>query len=159
MLLLFAFFLNWLQVLLKELRICYLNYPLKRNILKEVQEKLKNNEKLPFFNIPNNFRVSQFEKKYLDKIVKLCQDNDIKLILINTPKRNEILSYSKYGMKEFYEFYDNYYYNIDFLDFSRFSLPESDYGDFVHLNTLGAKRFSTYLNNTKMDSLKKKYRK
>src|SRR5690606_27402858 len=85
---------------------------LDRNILDDVRMKLKNEEPLPFFKIPNSFEVSGGEKKYLDKIIALCEKRKVKLILINTPKRFELLEYSKYGVKEFYRFYDTKYNNI-----------------------------------------------
>lgn len=130
---------------------------LDRNILDDVRMKLKNEEPLPFFKIPNSFEVSGGEKKYLDKIIALCEKRKVKLILINTPKRFELLEYSKYGVKEFYRFYDTKYNNIDFIDMSNLDLPDESYGDFVHLNIKGSAIFSNLLKDEGLDSLIIKY--
>ena len=124
---------------------------LNRYMLNIVQLKLKNGEPLPFFKIPENFEVSPGEKKYLDKIIELCEQKSIKLILINTPKRFEILEYPKYGLDEFYKFYDANYQNVDFIDLGKFCLPDDNYGDFVHLNIKGSTTFSRTRKNNHRD--------
>ena len=60
---------------------------LNRDILFEVQEKFKKGEKLPFFDIPDTTKISEYEIIYLDKIVNLCNRRNIKLVLVNIPKR------------------------------------------------------------------------
>lgn len=118
---------------------------LKRNILKEVQLKLKNGEPLPFFKIPTKFSPSSEEQIYLDKIISLCEKNKIKLYLINTPKREELLNYAKYGVDQFDKLYDSKYANVDYLDLSKIKLNDEDYGDFVHLNSSGSTQFSQFI--------------
>lgn len=130
---------------------------LDRNILAEVKLKLKNGEPLPFFKIPNSFAISVEEVTYLKKIISYCDKNNIKLYLINLPKRSELLNYPKYGVKNFYSEYDKEYSKIDFLDFSRIDLPDSSYGDFVHLNKYGSTNFSIFLQNQEIDSLMIKF--
>ena len=130
---------------------------LNRDILFEVQEKLKKGEKLPFFNIPETLMISENEIIYLNKIVNLCNRENIKLVLVNMPKRRELLEYSKYGVKEFNIFYDTTYFNIEYLDFSELKMPDDFYGDFVHLNIKGSTYFSNLLNNKGLEYLKIKY--
>lgn len=133
----------------------YLN--LDRNILKEVQIKLKNGEPIPFFKIPNSFVVSTDEEYYLNKIINLCRINNIKLYLINLPKRNELLDYPKYGTNDFNKLYDSKFKDIDFIDCSRLELPYDNYGDFVHLNTKGSSNLSSLLQNIGLKCLNEKY--
>lgn len=130
---------------------------LNRNILFEVQEKLKKGEKLPFFQIPETLRTSDNEIKYLNKIINLCNRENIKLILMNMPKRRELLEYSKYGIKDFNNFYDLNYSNIEYLDFSELKMPDNFYGDFVHLNIKGSTYFSQLLNSKGLENVKSKY--
>ena len=63
---------------------------LERDILKEVQEKLINGEKLPFFKIPQSFKIAENEILYLNKIITSCNKNKLKLYLVNLPKRKEL---------------------------------------------------------------------
>ena len=131
---------------------------LDRNILAEVLEKLKNDEPIPFFKIPNNFSVAESEELYLDKIISVCESKGIKLYFINLPKRKEILTFPKYGVKEFNEFYDRKYKLIDFLDFSIMNLPDDDYGDLVHLNIRGSTFFSLWLEKEGIVQMSKEYK-
>lgn len=131
---------------------------LNTNILKEVQAKLKNDEELPFFKIPKTFDVSIDEITYLNKIIAYCNEKKIKLFFVNFPKRKELLKYAKYGVKQFNTYYDLNYSKIDYLDFSSFSMPDSCYGDFVHLNISGSTFFSTYLKDNGIVKLKEKYK-
>jgi hypothetical protein len=130
---------------------------LDRDILADVKLKLINGEPLPFFKIPDNFTLSKEEITYLDKIILYCNKNDIKLYLINTPKRAELLNYTKYGVNNFQSFYDEKYSNVDFLDFSQMELPDDNYGDFVHLNRKGSTNFSSFLCKTNIDTLLMKF--
>ncbi len=132
-------------------------YSLNRDLLNDMQAKLKNNEKLPFFNWSKTIEVSAIEQLYLDKIIKYCSKKGIELVLISTPKRHELLEYSRYGLKEFYEFYDKQYLAVDFMDFSNLSLPEDNYGDFVHLNSKGSTTFTNILIKKGFNALFAKY--
>jgi hypothetical protein len=114
--------------------------------LNEVREKLKKNQPIPFFHMPENLTPTQSEINYLNRIRIFCATHHIKLILINTPKRNELINYSNYGTSEFYKFYTQYYSDTEFLDLSRLKLDEKFHADFVHLNYKGAKYFSTLIN-------------
>jgi len=131
---------------------------LNRNILIEVQEKLKNGKKLPFFEILEKLIISKHEIEYLNKIVSFCKKEKIKLFLVNTPKRKELLEYPKYGVMEFNKFYDLNYSDIVYLDFSQLKMSNDFYGDFVHLNMKGSTYFSNLLKNEGLAKLTRKYK-
>ncbi len=89
------------------------------------------------------FTVSSLQYKYLEKMINLCRIYNIRLILINTPLYKadiytDNVSFDLFRQKELSE--------IEYLDFSMFSLPESCYADLIHLNKYGAAIFSEYLN-------------
>jgi hypothetical protein len=84
----------------------------------------------------------QYEHGYLLKIVELCREKNVKLILFNSPIYNP----DKYGNKTaLTKYIDNYLSEIKYLDFSDFALPVDGYGDIIHLNYKGAEIFSRYL--------------
>jgi hypothetical protein len=128
-----------------------------RGILEEVQQKLINGEKLPFFRIPESFVISPEEEIYLKKIISLCESNNIKLYLINLPKRTELLAYSRYGVDNFNRLYDEKYSHIEFLDFSTLEMPDDYYDDFVHLTWKGSTYFSLLLENEGLEELSYKF--
>ncbi len=150
---------NFIKLVLGKTITSYGGYQsLDRDILEEVKLKLLNGEPLPFFKIPNNFKISKEEVTYLNKIIDLCQRNKIKLYLVNLPKRIELLNYKKYGVTEFNKYYDSFFKNVDFLDFSNFKMPDSYYGDFVHLNKKGSTYFSEFLEKNKMMIIEQNYK-
>jgi hypothetical protein len=113
-----------------------------------------NREKLQIniIRVDNNTRDFDLENKedeyslyqldYLLKIVALCKERNIELILINTPIYNS----DKYGYKDkLADYYENNFSGVKYLDYSDFSLPEEGYGDIGHLNYKGAEIFSSYL--------------
>ena len=130
---------------------------LDRNILEEVKEKLKNDEPLPFFELPKTLDVAENEVRYLYKIIELCKSQNLKIYLVNMPKRHELLEHSKYGVNTFYDYYDNNLSDIPFLDFSRLNMPDDYYGDLVHLNIKGSDYFSTILKNQGLQNLARAY--
>jgi len=97
----------------------------------------------------NNFDLLQgfsaLQLEYLLKIIDLCNKNNIRLYLINTPISNEYFS-------KIPEKFINHYYsivkklkfskNIRILDYHNYQLPQNCFGDADHLNSNGAKIFS-----------------
>jgi hypothetical protein len=93
--------------------------------------------------IPKN-EYSEYQLEYLLKIVELCNNKDVELILFNSPTYNP----EKYGnLSLLADCYNAYFSNITYLDFSSFVLPDYGYGDIGHLNFKGAEIFSQYLEN------------
>jgi hypothetical protein len=87
---------------------------------------------------------SEYQLEYLLKIIELCNNKDVELILFNSPTYNS----KKYGdLSLLADYYNTYFSNITYLDFSSFVLPDYGYGDIGHLNFKGAEIFSQYLKN------------
>lgn len=103
-----------------------------------------------------------YQTKYLDKIVKLCKEQNIHLVFVNLPKYIHDKNYPKYNRKEFLEFYYKNYSNIDFIDISDFNFSqkwggnEQDYfADIAHTSDKGGLAFSEFLSKTSLSELLK----
>jgi len=88
-------------------------------------------------------------KDYLMKIIELCKENDIKLMLVKTPSNsneeekkyyNSVEEIAKSNELEFVDY--NLVYDKIGLDL------KTDFYDKGHLNTLGAEKFSSYFVKT-----------
>jgi hypothetical protein len=86
---------------------------------------------------------SAAEKDYLLKIVNLCKEHRVKLILIHSPTYQPDV----YGHLDKLEAYrQKYLKDVAYVDYSGFKFPsDSCYGDIRHLNYKGAAIFSQYL--------------
>ncbi len=113
--------------------------------IKKVRKAPKDNDYMKKeerkINIPNeNF-------DYLDKIVKICNDNNIKLILFSIPSMKS-WDYAKVQYtKEI-----SSKYNLDYIDFNdknplEINWEEETKDEGSHLNYIGAKKVSHYLGN------------
>ncbi|MCK0132629.1 hypothetical protein MWU59_14065 [Flavobacteriaceae bacterium F08102] len=108
---------------------------LEHNILKqEIENQKKNGIRQEY----KSFNDAPLELKYLKKIVKYCNENNITLILINPPLHKSLQN-KQDGL---YKFYKKNFSNIPFLDFSKIAMKDSCFGDMVHLNPSGSKYFS-----------------
>ncbi|MDR1810197.1 MAG: hypothetical protein LBR34_07330 [Prevotella sp.] len=87
------------------------------------------------------FPSSSIQKLYLDNIVEYCLYNNVNLIFINSPVKD--VSTDK--LKNFREYKNVNYSNIQLWNYSTFSLPDSCFADAEHLNYKGAEIFSKYL--------------
>lgn len=114
-------------------------------------DKLSKEEPIPI--MPSNSEISKQETTYLLKIVELCKSNNLNLILINPPKRKELLVHKKYFVTEFEHYYNDKLSNIAYLDFSNISMPDDYYSDLVHLNYKGAAYFSNLLKSQDLKEL------
>jgi len=95
------------------------------------------------------YQISKYQIVYLNKLIGLCDQNNIKLILINIPVH-------PLYKEQIPKYYFNSYYdlvaqleimNVEFVDYSNIIYPVSCYGDGEHLNFYGAKLFSKKLVN------------
>nr|WP_302168201.1 hypothetical protein [uncultured Schaedlerella sp.] len=89
-------------------------------------------------------KVKEENLKYLDACVKLCEDNDINLYLISSPRSMSMI-YSIENYQEAVDFYFNYaekngliYHNLNFLKNRESIIPDSMMRDDSHLNGRGA---------------------
>ncbi|WP_029320786.1 hypothetical protein [Butyrivibrio sp. AE3004] len=87
--------------------------------------------------------------EYLDKIVALCKEKGIQLILTKTPttgwdtsKHNTVKKYADENNLEFIDFNENAYYEASKFKYSR------NMSDDWHCNIRGAKKLSKYMGNT-----------
>lgn len=127
---------------------------LNRNSLELDIEKINNNQSLPFFELSERFKITNEELFYLNKIKLFCAENNLKLILINTPKRDEILNHKKYYTENFLNLYYKEFSDIDFYDFSKMLMNKEHFADLVHLNSSGSSNFSTTIKNVGWEGLK-----
>ena len=106
---------------------------------------------------------------YLFKIIDLCKENNINLLLINTPQKNEIIPVK---FKIFYKKVTNYlienkqitegskvninkfFFSGVILDYSNDNLPDEYYLDHVHLNNKGANYLSQKIQKFLQEYLK-----
>lgn len=93
--------------------------------------------------------LSEKNTKYLYKIIDLCRENDVELILVKTPS-NSTSEEKKYynSVKEIADkngitFAD---YNLRYEEIGLNT--DSDFFDATHLNMLGAKKFTEYFTDT-----------
>ncbi len=87
-------------------------------------------------------KVSEVNLSYLDAIIKFCEENSKKVILIRSPLHK---TYRESVNEEKYlEILKTRYGTIDYMDFSSFPLSNSQYGDLQHVNHKGAKVFSEW---------------
>ncbi|SEH05360.1 hypothetical protein [Candidatus Venteria ishoeyi] len=93
--------------------------------------------------------ISIFQKNYLNKIIDLCINQNVQLILINTPISSEY--YEKIPDRfiiDYYSTISQFENKILFWDFYSYPLEQKSFGDGDHLNYYGAEKFSM-----KIDSL------
>lgn len=96
--------------------------------------------KLPEWSINSN----TINIKYLNKIIKLCNSNNIKVLFIYMPMYNKNYFYD---LDYYYETYYENFSKIKLLDYSDLELPDSLRKDEHHLNKKGSDFFSIKLNN------------
>lgn len=94
--------------------------------------------------------ISYYNLFYLKEIVKLCNQENIKLFFFRTPIHS--VMFSSLNEKHFQSIRKQYFSEIPFLDFHNFLLSNDEFGDFDHLNYKGAKKFSMYFNKEIIDN-------
>lgn len=97
--------------------------------------------------------ISEINIKYLQKIVELCNENNIKAFLIRSPVHSKY--FSIYNEVDFNRVLKAYFQNTEFIDFASFPLQNNEYRDFGHLNYQGAHKFSIWFNSLLMNNFLK----
>lgn len=110
---------------------------LNRNRLQQKLKALKTKKKINW----SYYDTDSVEVKYLKKIKKFLEQNDVEFYLINTPKRKELINHSNDYLK-FIEFYNKELSEVKFYDFSSYMGEEKYFSDLIHLNSLGSYFFS-----------------
>lgn len=91
------------------------------------------------------FVTSNLEAEYYERLIKLCQDNDIEVRIVHLPLPKHLIVSDTYK-EEFYAYHDTLSskypgIKVDFFD----TMPETCFSDVCHMNSYGAMRFSTEL--------------
>lgn len=101
-----------------------------------------------------------FQIKYFDKILSLCDKKSIKVFIVNLPTRqNELNSYTNNEIDEFDNFIKSYVDNkyVFYLNFSKFEgFTTKDYTDITHFNENAANHFTEILNKKIMGIIDEK---
>lgn len=88
--------------------------------------------------------VSDINLYYLSTLINYCKKKELEVVLVRSPLhkayRGEIseLLYRK--------ILENQFNGLTYLDFSNFPLKNAEFGDFTHLNSNGARKFSVWFN-------------
>lgn len=90
-------------------------------------------------------KISIININYLKKIVKFCNDKNVKIYFVRTPIHSVL--FSILNEKQFQEIRKVNFPNVPFLDFHDFPIANDEFGDFDHLNYKGAKKFSAYFDS------------
>ncbi|MCK4978746.1 MAG: hypothetical protein KAS62_00040 [Candidatus Delongbacteria bacterium] len=107
-------------------------------IRNNVPENIDSSKSIPYL----NNKISEFNIGYLIKIIELCRKYQIGVVLVRSPLHE---SYSGYQNESIFQLVlQNQLKSIEFLDFSKFPLRDTEFGDLEHLNYKGAKVFSTW---------------
>lgn len=98
-------------------------------------------------NIDSNNVMSDFAKRKLKEITNYCYQNDIKLVLIETPLPDATLSKENYQpyvdyMREYANKNGLQYLNFNLLKKGYLELTFGDFSDAVHLSGKGAQKFT-----------------
>lgn len=86
--------------------------------------------------------ISTYNLKYLSLLVQLCKEKGKKVILVRSPIHR--LWNSLINEKIYSEIRKRSFGELEFIDFSKFPLSNSEFGDFGHLNYRGAEKFSLW---------------
>lgn len=82
---------------------------------------------------------------YLEKIIKYCNENNKKVILIRCPVHKMNPSLCNEAVYKHY--LTTTFSKTAYLDFKNFPLLDSEFNDLEHLNTLGANKFSVFFDD------------
>lgn len=89
-----------------------------------------------------NIPISEINLNYLSKLVRFCEEQGKNIFLIRCPQHEKYSGYS--NESTYQQIRNNRYSSIEYLDFSKFPLKNSEFGDLEHLNHKGAEIFSIW---------------
>ncbi len=95
--------------------------------------------------------LSETNLSYLTKMIQLCRDRNTRVILIRSPLHPKFYGYA--NEKRYKEILKTRFSDLEYLDFSKFPLPNADFWDLEHLNSHGAQIFSPWFANLIHDGL------
>ncbi len=98
---------------------------------------------------PDSYHIPQTAFDYLDKMVALCEENDIELILVKAPTQTEDFWWFDEWEEEIVEYKNEkgiaYYNFIDKCDEIGIDWETDTYDFGKHLNVYGAEKYTDYL--------------
>lgn len=91
---------------------------------------------------PEQFSLSKYNIRYLIRIIRLCEERKRKVVIIRSPQHEKC----RYFSNEVYyqEIRKKLFPHVDYIDFTNFPISNHEFGDFEHLNHIGARRFSIW---------------
>lgn len=112
---------------------------------KSVIDKVKTNEKLKAY-YQDEYGVASESSSlmidYLDKILKMCMEKNVRVVLFNTPVQNDYLEgIPTRSIKSLDTIRSNLlskHSNVIYIDYSNFTLPTNYFYDSDHVNSYGA---------------------
>lgn len=124
---------------------------LKRDKTDSIINSMESFKQTPSLVLPVKKNISETNLSYLDALIKFSKKNNKKVFLIRSPQHKKYPGYS--NEDKYMEIVKSRYIDIEYLDFSKFPLSNSKYGDLEHLNYKGAKTFSEWFSNLLNDGL------
>jgi hypothetical protein len=121
---------------------------LKRQKIKQILDTLTLRTKPQF--VLKQEQTSNYDLLYLEKIIQICQQKNISVILVRSPYHQKFIG--NIYETSFQEMKQNRFSKIPFVDFKDFSLTDHQFGDLQHLNNFGATKFSKWFNSWLNDS-------
>jgi hypothetical protein len=95
--------------------------------------------------------ISEKNLYYLDAIIEYCKKNGVEPVLIRSPLHERYRGYE--NEKLYNQVIEKRYSSVVYLDFSKFPLPDSEFGDFEHLNYKGARIYSKWFADILQDGI------
>ncbi len=88
--------------------------------------------------------ISVYNIEYLDKMITFCKENNVEVFLIRSPLNK---NYKGFDNEVIFQYLlHTKYKEFEFLDFAKFPLSDEEFGDVIHLNHKGAKKYSLWFN-------------
>jgi len=104
--------------------------------------------------ILKDYVISDDNLMYLDKLIGFCKSRNKRVILIRSPLHEKYSNYGNEGL--FKDILNRRYGKLDFLDFIKFPVSNSGFGDLAHLNYKGARVYSIWFNDLLVNGLLEK---
>lgn len=124
------------------------NIPANNKLEESIRMSMELN---PFDSIYNS---SNIEIYFLDEILNICAEHNVRIILISTPWRIEYYNHMKSSYTSFISYYRNNLSEISWCNFYKMNLSKDCFSDVGHLNQKGSTTFTNQLLVTlKTDSL------
>lgn len=90
----------------------------------------------------NQKMISRYDLLYLSKMVDLCQNKNIQIILVRSPYHKKFDAHRYETIFQIYRM--EHFKTIPFLDFMNFPMNNWEFKDLEHLNFKGARKFSLW---------------